>query len=56
MNLIKHLGHGTLSLILIKSFGFEQNFDEPYVYKRHQDKVVIFLVLYIDDILLIQMI
>ena len=25
----------------------------PYVYKRHQDKVVIFLVLYVDDILLI---
>ena len=40
----------------IKSFGFEQNFDEPYVYKRHQDKVVIVLVLYIDDILLIQII
>ena len=37
----------------IKSFGFEQNLDEPYVYKRHQDKVVIFLVLYVDDILLI---
>ena len=37
----------------IKSFGFEQNLDEPYVYKRHQDKLVIFLVLYVDDILLI---
>ena len=37
----------------IKSFGFEQNLDEPRVYKRHQDKVVMFLVLYIDDILLI---
>ena len=37
----------------IKSFGFKQNLDEPYVYKRHQDKVVIFLVLYVDDILLI---
>ena len=37
----------------IKSFGFEQNLDEPYVYKKHRDKVVMFLVLYIDDILLI---
>ena len=37
----------------IKSFCFEQNPDEPYVYKRHQDRVVIFLVLNVDDILLI---
>ena len=26
----------------IKSFGFEQNLDEPCVYKRHQDKVILF--------------
>ena len=38
----------------IKSFGFEQNLDEPSVYKRHQDKVVMFLVPYVDDILLIE--
>ena len=38
----------------IKSFDFEQNLDEPCVYKRHQDKVVIFLVLYVNDILLIR--
>ena len=37
----------------IKSFDFKQNLDKPYVYKRHQDKVIMFLVLYVDDILLI---
>ena len=37
----------------IKSFGFEQNLNEPCVYKRHRDKEVMSLVLYVDDILLI---
>ena len=37
----------------VKSFGFIQCPDEPYVYKRHSENVVVFLVLYVDDILLI---
>ena len=38
----------------VKSFGFTQNPDEPCVYKKSQGKVVAFLVLYMDDILLIE--
>ena len=37
----------------IKTFGFNKNPYEPCVYKRIQDVTVIFLVLYVDDILLI---
>ena len=37
----------------IKSYNFEQNVDEPCVYKRVIDGKVVFLVLYVDDILLI---
>ena len=37
----------------IKTFGFEQNVDEPCVYKRIKDEKVVFLILYVDDILLI---
>ena len=37
----------------IKSYGFEQNVDEPCVYKRIIKSIVAFLVLYVDDILLI---
>ena len=37
----------------IKTYGFEQNVDEPYVYKYIKEKKVVFLVLYVDDILLI---
>ncbi|KAL0546234.1 hypothetical protein IC582_016140 [Cucumis melo] len=37
----------------IKSYGFEQNVDEPCVYKRIINSIVAFLVLYVDDILLI---
>ena len=34
-------------------FGFTKNQDKPCVYKKSQGKVVAFLVLYVDDILLI---
>ena len=37
----------------ITLYGFEKRPDEPYVYKRIQGTKVVFLVLYIDDILLI---
>ena len=38
----------------VKSFGFIQSPDEPYVYKKSIGNVVVFLVLYVDDILLIE--
>ena len=54
MDLSKHLGHGTSDLIKQSSpLVLNKNLDEPCVYKRHRDKVVMFLVIYIDDILLI---
>ena len=37
----------------VKSYGFQQNIDEPCVYKYINNKKVVFLVLYVDDILLI---
>ena len=37
----------------IKTYGFEKNVDEPCVYKYIKEKKVFFLVLYVDDILLI---
>ena len=38
----------------IKPCGFKQNVDEPCVYKNFKDKKVVFLVFYVDDILLIE--
>ena len=38
----------------ITLYGFEKSPNEPYVYKRIQGTKVVFLVLYIDDILLIR--
>ena len=37
----------------IKVFGFIKNEDEPYVYKKVSGSAIVFLVLYVDDILLI---
>ena len=36
-----------------KSFGFEQSIDEPCVYSKIRDGKVVFLILYVDDILII---
>ena len=38
---------------IIKTYGFEQNIDEPCMYKLINEQTVVFLVLYVDDILLI---
>ncbi|KAK8584066.1 hypothetical protein V6N12_068316 [Hibiscus sabdariffa] len=37
----------------IKEFGFIRNEDEPYVYKKISESIVSFLILYVDDILII---
>ena len=37
---------------MIKSYGFHQSLDEACVYKLYREKSIVFLVLYIDDILL----
>ena len=38
----------------IKEFGFLKNEDEPCVYKKTSGSTVVFLILYVDDILLIE--
>ncbi|GJV43656.1 retrotransposon protein, putative, ty1-copia subclass [Tanacetum coccineum] len=37
----------------IKRYGFTQNPDEPCVYKKASGSIIVFLILYVDDILLI---
>jgi hypothetical protein len=39
---------------VVKEFGFIKNVEEPYVYKKVSGSTVVFLVLYVDDILLIK--
>ena len=39
---------------MIKQFEFIKNMDEPYVYKNIKMSEVIFLILYVDDISLIE--
>jgi hypothetical protein len=39
---------------VVKGFGFIKNLEEPCVYKKVSGRTVVFLVLYVDDILLIR--
>ena len=39
---------------IVKSFSFIINMDEPCVYKKISERAIIFIVLYVDDILLIE--
>ena len=39
---------------MIKSYGFIKNKEKPCIFKWVNDSVIIFLVLYMDDILLIE--
>jgi hypothetical protein len=38
---------------VVKGFGFIQSEEEPFVYKKESGSSVVFLILYVDDILLI---
>ena len=39
---------------MIKMYGFNKNGEEPCIYKWANGTVVVFFVLYVDDILLIE--
>jgi hypothetical protein len=39
---------------VVKGFGFIKNVEEPCVYKKVSESAVVFLVLYVDDILLVE--
>ena len=54
MDLNRHLGLGISALIKQSNlFGFDQCTDESCVYKKFDGSVVVFLLPYVDDILLI---
>ena len=38
----------------VKSFGFIKNMDESCVYKKTSGRAIVFLILYVDDILFIE--
>ncbi|GKD36502.1 retrotransposon protein, putative, ty1-copia subclass [Tanacetum coccineum] len=38
----------------IKKYGFSQNLDEPCVYQRASGSIVVFIILHVDDILLMR--
>ena len=40
--------------VTVKEFGFIKNMDEPCVYKKTSGSAIVFLVLYVDDILFIK--
>ena len=39
---------------MVKGFGFCQNEEEPCVYKKESGSAVVFLILYVDDIILVR--
>jgi hypothetical protein len=39
---------------VVKGFGFIKSVEEPCVYKKVSESAVVFLVLYVDDILLVE--
>ena len=53
MDSCKPLGVGIYAFIVIKAYGFIQTFGEACIYKKVSGSSVAFLILYVDDILLI---
>ena len=39
---------------MIRTYGFVRNREKPYIYKQANGSIIIFLILYVDDILLIE--